>query len=97
LTKIPDSVIRSRRWHNLIDPKYDHPAMMPERFAAELICAYSAEGELVCDPFMGSGTTLRAAKSAGRRAVGIEIEEKYCETAAQSLAQGVLFGVEGAA
>jgi DNA modification methylase len=38
-TKIPDSVIRSRRWHNLKDDQFDHPAVMPERFAAECIKA----------------------------------------------------------
>ncbi len=69
-----------------------HPTPKPIEWVRWLVDLASLSGEVVIDPFMGSGTTLRAAKDLGRRAIGIEIEEHYCEIAAKRLAQGVLFG-----
>jgi site-specific DNA-methyltransferase (adenine-specific) len=68
----------------------DHPCAKPIRMMRWLVDRASLPGEIVLDPFMGSGTTLAAAKYSGRRAVGIEIEERYCEIAAKRLSQRVL-------
>jgi len=71
-------------------PERDHPCPKPITLWRWLVQNCSAEGETILDPFMGSGTTLRAAKDLGRKAIGIEIGEKYCKIAAQRLAQSVL-------
>lgn len=68
----------------------DHPNEKPENLILKLVTLGSLEGETILDPFMGSGTTLRAAKDLGRKAIGIEIEERYCEIAARRMAQEVL-------
>lgn len=67
-----------------------HPAEKPLGFMGKYIRVLCPADGAVLDPFMGSGTTLRAAKDLGRKAIGIEIEERYCEIAARRLEQEVL-------
>jgi site-specific DNA-methyltransferase (adenine-specific) len=66
-----------------------HPATFPLKLATDHIISWSNEPQTILDPFMGSGTTLVAAKELGRKCIGIEIEEKYCEIAAERLSQEV--------
>ena len=77
---------------NALSPNFvqqRHPTEKPVGLMRELLC--KCPDGLVLDPFMGSGTTLVAAKMEGRAAVGIEINEAYCESAVKRLQQGVLF------
>lgn len=67
-----------------------HPTQKPERLMEMLVSDFTDQREIVLDPFMGSGTTLAAAKRLGRYAIGIELEEKYCEIAALRLSQEAL-------
>ncbi len=71
----------------------DHPAPYPTELAGRAIRLSTWPGETVLDPFMGSGSTLRAAKDLGRRAIGVELSERYCEMAARRLGQEVLPGL----
>lgn len=80
------TVLRS----SAIAEKNGHPAPKPIEWMKWLVGRTSREGETILDPFMGSGTTIRAAKDLGRKAIGIEIEERYCEIAANRLRQEVL-------
>ena len=68
--------------------KLGHPAVKPLKLMIALLQTF--HGDTILDPFMGSGTTLVAAKQLNRKAIGIEIEEKYCEIAVRRLAQEVI-------
>ncbi len=81
IKRIPD-VINADRTGN-----FDHPTQKPSGLIRLIIEAN--EGDIILDPFCGSGSTLEAARDSGRKAIGIEIEEKYCEIAAKRLQQEV--------
>jgi DNA modification methylase len=70
--------------------KVDHPAMFPEELATDHIQSWSKEGDVVLDPFAGSGTTLKAAKELGRHYIGIEINDDYIPIIERRLAQEFL-------
>ncbi len=70
--------------------KDTHPTEKPIGLLRELIESSSRIGEIVCDPFAGTGSALVASLRESRRAIGIEIEERYCEIAAKRLQQEAL-------
>ncbi len=70
---------------------FDHPCVKPLAVVLKLVALGTLKGETILDPYMGSGTTLRAAKDLGRKAIGIELKEKYCDIAAKRMAQECLF------
>ena len=67
-----------------------HQYQKPAELYRNLIERCSFDGELILDPFLGSGTTAVAAKKLGRKCIGIEIEEKYCKIAKDRLSQSVM-------
>ena len=66
---------------------YKHPAMFPEKLANDHIISWSNPGDIVFDPFLGSGTTAKMAYLNGRNYCGIDISEEYCEIARKRLEQ----------
>ena len=69
------------------DVAYKHPALFPEQLAADHIKSWSNEGDIVLDPFMGSGTTAKVARALGRHYIGFEISAEYCDIIRQRLEQ----------
>jgi len=67
-----------------------HPTVKPLAMVGDWVRNFTAYGETVLDPFAGSGTTLRAAINEGRKAIGVEIDERYCDLIAKRLSHGVL-------
>jgi len=68
----------------------NHPTPKPSALLEVIVSQFTDEGDLILDPFGGSGTTAVAAKRLGRKCILIEREEKYCEVAARRLSQGAL-------
>ncbi|OQA50491.1 MAG: DNA adenine methyltransferase YhdJ [Bacteroidetes bacterium ADurb.Bin302] len=64
-----------------------HPAVFPEQLAADHIASWSNPGDVVLDPFMGSGTTCKMAQANNRSFIGIEISPEYCKIAEKRLRQ----------
>lgn len=89
-----DRAVRLKRhmWNGMLrkngEVRVGHPTQKPTEIMSWAI-TLAPKADVILDPFMGSGTTLRAAKDLGHQAIGIEIEEKYCEMAAKRLSQEV--------
>ena len=91
--------VRTKKTFNINDERYkdniwecavakndtDHPAVFPESLIADHIKSWSNEGDIVYDPFIGSGTTALAARSLGRKYIGSEISQEYCQIAESRL------------
>ena len=86
-TKIPDSVIRIMRHKGKIGQDIDHPAVFPVALPQFVLESYTDAGELVFEPFCGSGTTLLAAERTGRQVRATEIAPEYVDVAVKRFQQ----------
>lgn len=84
-------------WNEPVVSNQIHPTQKPYSIMAKMISVSSNLGDIILDPFAGSGTTLVAAKQLGRKYIGIEINPEYCEIAEERLKQGELFNQEAIA
>lgn len=84
--------IKRHLWHGMRrvnSERRDHPTQKPLDVILWALKLCPGDPQTILDPFMGSGTTLRAAKDLQRKAIGIELDERYCEIAARRMAQEV--------
>ena len=77
--------LRNQGFVTDVKEEKQHPTQKPEALMIKILEDYTTQADIICDPFMGSGTTLVAAKSLGRKAIGMEINQKYCEIAVKRL------------
>jgi len=98
LTTVPSNRYMADLWEDIRWPgegyfynedRYGHPAMTPLKLAKRLVAIFSNEG-IILDPYLGVGTMAVASKTLNRKCIGIEIEEKYCEIAANRCRQSVM-------
>lgn len=68
---------------------FEHPAIFPEKLAEDHIISWSNPGDIILDPFVGSGTTAKMAVLNGRKYIGIDISEEYCELARKRVAEAI--------
>ena len=64
---------------------FDHPAMFPEELVRRVLRLFSFKGDIILDPFNGAGTTTLVSKKLGRKFIGIDESDKYCEIAKKRL------------
>lgn len=84
----PEWSVRPNVWRysNGSEDTHEHPAPFPETLARDHILSWSNPGDLVLDPFIGSGTTAKMAKETGRSFYGIDISEEYCQLSRKRVA-----------
>ena len=93
ITEVKAEKIRNNIWYYTVGTKQDngnHPAPFPIKLVKEHIISWSNESDIVYDPFLGSGTTSKAAKQLNRNYIGSEISKEYCDIAEKRLQQEVL-------
>lgn len=92
---VPDFSPRNNIWRYVVGHGFNssdkeskkHPAIFPEKLAEDHILSWSNEGDIVLDPFVGSGTTCKIAKKNGRKYVGIDISKEYCKLSREIIAK----------